>query len=495
MRLVCTYALWSLGVHAAVQVRGVAPQQSALYEPDADGMFRCIEAPHIRIPFERVNDDYCDCPDGSDEPGTSACEAGMFYCVGSDKFISSRFVDDGVCDYEICCDGSDESSGLCEDRCAEYRAREAEKAAHAQELLAVGRGIRSEYEQEAAKRRDELLRRAGQLQELIDEVSTRLKETKAEYQVAVEEDGLNSDAGSVQALATLRRTLVAAEHDIERLRNELQSALDANSALNAAFQTMETEYNPNFNDPAVKEALRAWKSSPSAPQKVDVVSLVVDEALFSKIRVARADDVDLSEPTLFEWLSRFFSSLVGAWIPVSKHQGGSQSVRAEALKEVIDELSEQLKEFKKELGSKKKSLQLGAGFYGPHEVGRAVEDLCLNTNANGIEFKICLFGLATIQQGHKPITLGTSQGLRAEGDTAVIEFANGEPCSYGVSRSLRLVLTCGEKHELEQLNVQDNCFFMMKGHSPLACASEEDAGHEDPSLNPIVNSDLEHDEL
>lgn len=34
----------------------------------------------VRIPIQKVNDDYCDCSDGSDEPKTDACPNGVFYC-------------------------------------------------------------------------------------------------------------------------------------------------------------------------------------------------------------------------------------------------------------------------------------------------------------------------------------------------------------------------------------------------------------------------------
>ena len=56
----------------------------------------------------RLNDDYCDCTDGSDEPSTSACAAlgSTFQCkYGGGKSIPSSRVNDGVCD---CCQGEDE---------------------------------------------------------------------------------------------------------------------------------------------------------------------------------------------------------------------------------------------------------------------------------------------------------------------------------------------------------------------------------------------------
>ncbi|GMI99308.1 hypothetical protein like AT2G42390 [Hibiscus trionum] len=68
---------------------------------------------------DRLNDDFCDCLDGTDEPGTSACPAGKFYCrnVGSiPRFIFSSRVNDRFCD---CCDGSDEHDGdiICPNTC------------------------------------------------------------------------------------------------------------------------------------------------------------------------------------------------------------------------------------------------------------------------------------------------------------------------------------------------------------------------------------------
>lgn len=79
--------LQTLGRHVAQagsgklpHIRGIPLSKLSLYSPDKD--FECLDGSLI-IPYTRVNDDYCDCADGSDEPGTPACTDGFFYCQNS----------------------------------------------------------------------------------------------------------------------------------------------------------------------------------------------------------------------------------------------------------------------------------------------------------------------------------------------------------------------------------------------------------------------------
>ena len=69
--------------------------------------FECFDKSAV-ISLSQVNDNYLDCADGSDEPGTAANPLGKFYCQNKGaipKEIDSWEVGDGLCD---CCDGSDE---------------------------------------------------------------------------------------------------------------------------------------------------------------------------------------------------------------------------------------------------------------------------------------------------------------------------------------------------------------------------------------------------
>lgn len=91
-----------------VSLRGTRDKDISKYLPNVDGKFVCF-ASKKEIDFLKINDDYCDCSDGSDEPGTNACNNGFFHCEKSSKSsierIPSYKVNDGFCD---CCDGSDE---------------------------------------------------------------------------------------------------------------------------------------------------------------------------------------------------------------------------------------------------------------------------------------------------------------------------------------------------------------------------------------------------
>ena len=126
-----------------------------------------------------MNDDYCDCTDGSDEPGTAACPNGHFYCTNKGfkgQLMASSRVDDGICD---CCDGSDERKGQCGNTCMELGAQMAEAARQIRKEQAIGFQQRLAYvaDGKAAKaRRDEDLGKlAGERDTLRGEMDEREK--------------------------------------------------------------------------------------------------------------------------------------------------------------------------------------------------------------------------------------------------------------------------------------------------------------------------------
>lgn len=84
-----------LGVTGS-SILGVAHNKQSLYLADT---FTCLDG-SLDLPSTFINDNFCDCPDGSDEPGTSACYNSQFYCAEegySPYYIPASQVNDNIC--------------------------------------------------------------------------------------------------------------------------------------------------------------------------------------------------------------------------------------------------------------------------------------------------------------------------------------------------------------------------------------------------------------
>jgi len=177
---------------------GVPDEKLEFYKPQEGDVFKCLDGSKV-IPYSAVNDDYCDCPDGSDEPGTSACPNSTFYCKNTGYIpavIPSSKVNDGICDPE-CCDGSDENSeiikcpNICEQIAYEQNKEELEKKrilkdglAKKEKLLSEASEIVKKENSKKEKLESEMeilnskLKRLEEIQSIAEEVDQRVKEVK-----------------------------------------------------------------------------------------------------------------------------------------------------------------------------------------------------------------------------------------------------------------------------------------------------------------------------
>ncbi len=276
-----------------VEVAGIPKSKQSLYKPTKDGKWSCLEDPSIILNYSQINDNYCDCPDGSDEPGTSACYNAKFYCknIGfKGEYIDSFKVADGVCD---CCDGSDEFSliGIMEDNrekgCAnsckelskEWWSTLKSKKNIIEKGLKEKQVLIKKTKQIIENKRNEITRMEEELEKLrINLINEELKAENNKNEHEDENENENEYESGIEVIIDIKK--LNEGHDT--LKGYLSKQLQSYNKLVDLLNHLKENYNKNVNDVAVVKAVNDWEALLSKTELDHIPSLSEFEYLQEK---------------------------------------------------------------------------------------------------------------------------------------------------------------------------------------------------------------------
>ncbi|CAF1287861.1 unnamed protein product [Adineta steineri] len=470
--------------------------------------FLCLDGSST-IPFEFVNDDYCDCRDGSDEPGTSACPNGRFFCENKGYIgttIPSHFVGDGVCD---CCDGTDEyeTKIVCNNTCFELAQRtraerEARRALHAAgvakklEIISKSVLIKSDREarlreleeglqkvEDELKGKEELKQQAEAPENEAKDKHQKLWEEQRAVREAIARDNqmhemfaeLDANNDSLVSIEELQKhTELDSDHENEFTVEEVRLILGADSV---NFD----EFNVTVFDQISNSYKKLSEQSSETPvDHADVAATT--EAQLDQIQAEADEETSAGEDEYeHEEEQQDITTPVATSLEHEKHihddtvpEYDDETKKliqlADHARNEYNEVEGRVQDIKRQIDDLKRQSDVDTG---PHGEYSAFIDQCYDYEEREYTYRICMFKDAKqiSKGGGSDVTIGYWEGWTGPENNKYLKmkYANGATCWNGPARSLTVTFQCGTEHKPIDVREPTRCEYSMIFETPSAC--------------------------
>ncbi|XP_005336227.2 glucosidase 2 subunit beta isoform X1 [Ictidomys tridecemlineatus] len=515
--------------------RGVALTNHHFY--DESKPFTCLDG-SATIPFDQVNDDYCDCKDGSDEPGTAACSNGSFHCTNTGYkalYIPSNRVNDAICD---CCDGTDEyNSGIiCENTCKEKGRKERESLQQMAEVTREGFRLKKILIEDWKKAREEKQKKLIELQagkksledqvELLravkEEAEKPEKEAKEEHRRQWEEQQAASRAQREQELAA--NTFQELDDDMDGVvsvaelqthpeldtdgdgvlsEGEAQALLggdahtDASSFYDRVWAAIRDKYRSEVLPTELPETSSPDVSQPKEEQQPSVHLLPTEEEEEEEEEEETEEEEEEEEEEEVQGEQpKEAPPPLETPQPASPTEEDKMPPYDEQTQAFIDAAQEARNKFEeaerslKDMEESIRNLEQEISFdFGPHGEFAYLYSQCYELTTNEYIYRLCPFKLVSQKPklGGSPTNLGT-WGSWAGPDHdrfSAMKYEQGTGCWQGPNRSTTVRLLCGKETVVTSTTEPSRCEYLMELMTPAAC----------PEPPPEPPAEGDHDEL
>lgn len=507
--------------------RGVAISKASLYPPGLT--FTCFNGLKT-ISYLQINDDFCDCPDGSDEPGTSACPEGKFHCTNvgyRTKNIPSSRVNDGICD---CCDASDEygiPDSKCINTCQELGKEERQLKKIREELAKRGNTLKEELSAKGKSLRDERDSRLAELQ-------NRRKEADAirEEKMNIKKQAEDVEAEALQVYKEIQETerqektrQREAENENEAQQTFVKFDSNNDGFIEIAELQTRVSFDKDRNGEVSVEEARFFLDEKERVNQEEFTSvcwgrvkpyLMLDAGLFKPpqlpgeeatdedhhqdtdtepqhIEPAHTDDTEDDgdagyEPEEEEEEVEETGDGHAEEITTSKPDYDPETLKiieqANAARNDFDEVERQLREIDQEIREIQEQISKD---YGASDEYAPLEGQCYAFEDREYVYKLCPFDRASQQprSGGSETRLGSwDRWSGSDNKYSHMLYSNGASCWNGPQRSAVIQLECGLDHKVTGVSEPNRCEYHFVFETPAACENPNNA-----------NDDEIHDEL